>query len=206
MNIVVAGLVFYYLFVRMLGLGLDGPVDVAGLAVFRYFTLDSNCAMMISALICAVAELMVLSGRIDALPRWVAILTFSTTVAVTLTMLVTVCFLGPTAKEGYWSMFTGPNLFFHLIVPLLCVLTLALFECGFALTFREALWAMAPTMLYEVYYSITSLTHVENGMVQPPYDWYGFLSHGVRFAFIPLIALPAATFVILTLLWLCVMA
>ena len=204
-NIVIAATVFYYLFVRMLGLG-SSEQDTLGFTVFRYFTLDSNFLMMVAALIAAVAELMVVTGRIDALPRWAAILTFSATVAVTLTMLVTVCFLGPTAQKGFWSMFQGPNLYFHLIVPLASILVLIACERSFALTFREALWGLAPTVLYAVYYAVNVFTHAENGIVNPAYDWYGFVTHGIRFAFVPLLALPAATFVILTLLRLCVRA
>ena len=122
----------------------DGNMAVAGSRCFMYFTVDSN---ILSALCSAVVLILKLSGR--SLSKGAVILKQAGTVAVTLTLMVVLCFLGPIM--GYKAMFAGNNLYMHLIGPLLAIFSLT-FCKGEALTKKESLAGLIPVVLYGLVY------------------------------------------------------
>ena len=104
------------------------------------------------------------------------------TTAVGLTFVVVFTYLIP-ISGSVMLMLLNSNLFFHLVVPVLSILTFILFE-GTELDFKDSLYGIIPTVIYAVYYVTNILVHVENGKVAPIYDWYWFVQGGVWMAFI----------------------
>ena len=88
---------------------------------FRYFTVLSNLFVALAALILLICEFF------DVLPAWAATLKYMGTVSVTLTFLVVLLFLWPSlgSIQGLWD---GPELFMHLVTPLLAVLSFLFYE------------------------------------------------------------------------------
>ena len=88
---------------------------------FRYFTVLSNLFCAFTALILLVCEFC------GVLPAWAATLKYMGTVSVTLTFLVVLLFLWPSlgSIQGLWD---GPELFLHLVTPLLAVLSFLFYE------------------------------------------------------------------------------
>ena len=81
-----------------------------GLKSLRFFTILSN-------LFCAVcALLLVLSSA-----QWAWLLKYVGTVAVTVTLLTVLFFLGP--NMGYKQMFSGKDLYLHLCGPLMAIVS-----------------------------------------------------------------------------------
>ena len=149
-----------------------------GKGAFRFFTVQSNVLCAVSALLLCVFPS----------PRWVWLLKYTGTSAVTVTMMTVLLFLGP--KMGYGQLFKGSDLFMHLIIPLLAVLSFSLYEKR-GMSFWEALWGLVPVALYGSLY-------VYKIMIAPPdkrwNDFYGFNQGGKYYISLP--AMLIGTFLI----------
>ena len=82
-------------------------LDAGGWVSFRYFTMLSNVLAAIAAAIVASFDAKALVCEEENLPRWVLILKYAGTVAVTLTFVTVVVFLSPMVEAmgyGYFSL------------------------------------------------------------------------------------------------------
>ncbi len=168
----------------------DSNMPVAGVTCFRYFT---NLSNMLCAIMCAIVipfNIKTLISGKDEEPKWAAICKFLSTVAVSVTFLVVVFFLGPT--QGYDLMFAGPCLYLHCICPLLAIISYAVCELQNKLKFVETLYGIIPTIAYGiVYFIMVMILGQEKGGWE---DFYGFATVIPWYASIFL--MPIATFVI----------
>ena len=165
-----------------------GILSGGGFRVLKYFTIDSNIYLGIVSFVAALELYRVLKGKREEVPSYVYLLKLSGTAAVTVTMLVTVFFLEPTMGRyfGWFALFANANLFLHLLNPLAAIVTWISFEKNDRLTKKSVLPAIVPTLLYVIYYVVEVLTHIENGVILPGYDWYGFFVLGLKSAIIVL--------------------
>lgn len=165
----------------MSGIGsARGPLDGPNLESLKYYTVDSNILMGLAALAAAAAQRRVIRGKAAEAPLSVQLLKLAGTVSVTLTMLVTIFFLGPTLGRtyGFFSLFSGCSFFLHLANPLAAVFIFLRWERSRGIPFRLTPAGILPTVLYAVYYIILTLRHTENGKAAEGYDWYGFFMFG----------------------------
>lgn len=184
--------------------GLSGGVlSARKLATLKYFTVDSNILLGIAALIAAIDQRKVLRGEKGEVSLSTLILKLSGTFGGTLTMLVTIFFLGPTLGRtyGFFSLFEKSNFFLHLVNPVLGIVTFLCFEKSFRIAFRHTFTAIIPLVLYAVYYVIVTLSHTVNGVVAKGYDWYGFFFLGVKSAYIVLPVIIVISWLISFALW-----
>ena len=179
--------------------GISGGLLSEGrIAVLRYYTVDSNILMGVAALLSALDELRVLRGKKAGLSPSLLVLKLTGTVSVTLTMLVTIFFLGPTLGRiyGFFSLFTNSSFFLHLFNPLLAIAVWVFCEKQPALR-RSAVWlSLIPTVLYIIFYITVTLQHMQNGVIAPGYDWYGFFLAGPASFFIVVPIILAVTWAI----------
>lgn len=183
---------------------MSGPeivLEATKLQMFSFFTVDSNLFLGIVALLSAYYEVKFLKKEIKDIPKIIYILKLMATTAVGLTFLVVFAYLGPITEYGIISMIVNSNLFFHLIIPVLSMITFMFFEKTNKLTFKDSFYGLVPMLLYAVYYLTNIIIHMENGKVSPKYDWYWFVQNGVWTAIlvVPLIAL--LTYIISLVLW-----
>ena len=147
----------------------EGILTVYGLRNLKFFTVESNLLVGVVHLIMLAAS----GTRRTGIPLWLERLNYLATVAVSLTFAVVMLFFGPSL--GYGEMVKGANLLFHLVNPLLAILSLCLFHRR-----RTPLWetaaALIPTVLYGLYYTGMLLRF---GVHFPETDWYGFAGGGV---------------------------
>ena len=129
-----------------------------GTRAFRFFTVQSN-------ILCAAAALLMCMA--PSLP-WVWTLKYTGTVSVTVTMLTVFLFLGPTL--GYKKMFTGTELYMHLVTPLLAIVSFFCFEKR-PMSFVTALSGLLPVALYSVLYLYKVIYAPEDRRWD---DFYGF--------------------------------
>ena len=144
----------------------------------KYFTVDSNILVGVSALLMAISQYRVLKGTKEKIAPWLYTLKLVATVGVVITMLVTVFYLGFVVPTGYLSLFQGSNFIFHLLVPVLSVIAFVFFEKTDCIAFKCNFFSFIPLVIYGIYYAVSVLTHMENGVVQPGYDWYQFFKLG----------------------------
>lgn len=165
------------------GHGQKSPLRV----IFRYFTVQSNVLCAVSAL--AVAACRVLGG----VPLWVLLLKYVGTAAVTVTFLTVLCFLGPTM--GYGKMFGGPDLWLHLIAPVLALVSWFAWDKP-AVPFAAVVLGMLPVVLYSGLYLYKVLYAPEGRRWE---DFYGF-NKGGKWP-VSCAAMVTASFLISFALW-----
>lgn len=158
-----------------------GPLDGPNLESLKYYTVDSNILMGIVALAAVIAQYQVLKGKLPRVSRSIQLLKLTGTVSVTLTMLITLFFLGPTIGRmfGFFSLYANSSLFLHLINPVAAIFVFLRHERSDDLPLSWTPAALIPTVLYVIYYVALSLQHIEGERIAAGYDWYGFFVFGI---------------------------
>ena len=159
-----------------------------------FYTVDSNIFMSTCALILIIFML----KNKDTLPRWLHIVIMAAAVSVGVTFATVAFFLGPgqaLAGRGYFSLFRGSNLFFHLINPLLGCADFIWLIPQRKYSITECLYGIIPTAVYGAVYTVM-VVFVRRWM-----DIYNFTFGGhYEMAPIPIITILAMSFGIAVLL------
>ncbi len=102
--------------------GIAMLFPIHGFAIFQYYTVDSNTLAALSGIFLSFFLIRALLTK-KPVPTWILLAYFTAAVCLTLTFLVVVFVLAPTAGEdGYRMMLTeGDMLYHHLLNPLLTV-------------------------------------------------------------------------------------
>ena len=138
----------------------DGHWDLqAGTKCFRFFTILSNLFCAVSAL------LLVLSSS-----YWAWLLKYVGTVAVTVTLLTVILFLGP--NMGYKQLLSGKDLYLHLCGPLLAIASFCFMERRYDFSFPLSLLGILPVIIYGTVY-LFEVVIWKNWE-----DFYGYNKHG----------------------------
>ena len=156
----VAVMVFASWFTMFSGRDSSELLSVKGWKALRYYTVDSNLLMGIAAIV----------HLVDGRSAFCKILVLTGTATVTLTLLTVVCFLWPMA--GMTGLFSGTNLYMHLIVPVAAVILLILNEGCAGLPLSSACWSALPTAVYSAFYLRNV---IKKGL---DYDWYTLAKGG----------------------------
>ena len=143
----------------------DGKWSIQnGKKAFRFFTVQSNVFCAVSALL-----MCIFPGS-----RAVWLVKYAGTAAVCVTMMTVLFYLGP--LYGYKKLLSGTDLFMHLITPLLALVSFCVWEKR-GLAFSEALWGLAPVVLYGALY-MYRVVFCPKGKPETPKkaweDFYGF--------------------------------
>ena len=179
----------------------EGLLTARGLQNLKYFTVDSNLFLGLVCLVDVIAALIDLEhekgpGSVPAARPLLELLRYTAVVAVTLTFTVVAVFFGP--GVGYGFLYRDANLFFHLIIPVLGLLSFAATHRELPASLRpiplwETLLALAPSVVYGVYYTVVLLVR---GVHFPDTDWYGFAAGGVRGSMISAVGVLLATWLL----------
>ena len=182
-------------------IGPEPVLESTKLGMLRFFTVQSNLFMGIIAAIFAIKEMQLIKGKIEDIPLKYYILKLMSSTAVGLTFLVVFAYLGPISKDGIGSLLMNSNLFFHLLIPVVSILTFIIFERTDKIKFKYTFLGIIPTFLYEIYYLTNIFIHMENGKISPIYDWYWFAQNGVWTAAIVAPMMLVITYIISILIW-----
>ena len=169
----------------------DVALSAIGLGSLKYFTVLSNLLLGLASLVYAICIIRFLrSGA--GIPSWAHKLKYAATVAVTVTLMTVLLFLGPTL--GYPLMFVGANLWFHLVLPVIALVEFIFFDTANSLSFKTTLIGVVPTLLYGLVYVANILMNgVGSGAATN--DWYGFTMWGVELIPVVLLVMLIATWV-----------
>ena len=156
--------------------------------VFRYFTTLSN-------LFCAASSLAVFVARLCGdIPSSILVLKYVSTVAVSVTFLTVMLFLGPVVYN-YKDLLSGPDFWLHLVCPVLAIVSLLLWDKP-DMPFSAAFLGVLPVLLY-------GCTYLYQVILAPSEkkwdDFYGFNREGkwpLSFA-----AMLFSSFLISLVLW-----
>jgi len=130
--------------------GLILSIRNHGIALFQFYTEDSNLLAMAACALCAGYTVRNLRHGAAALPRWVKILKFMAVCCLAVTFVVVLVILAPTAgRGGFRMMFLYSSmLYHHLLCPVLALVSFILWETDPPLTRRHIRYALIPTLLY----------------------------------------------------------
>ena len=163
---------FLYMFLRRSG----GMLSSAGLAALKYFTTLSNIYDGIVSAVLSAQLFQVLKGRREMLSHAAFLFKYTSTAAVSVTFLVVMVFLGPI--YGYPMMFRGANLWLHLIVPVVSIVSFIALEDFFRISLKQSFLCMLPVLVYGAFY-LGNLLINGTGRWPDPADIYGFTRWGM---------------------------
>ena len=160
-----------------------------GLYTLKFFTVLSNLLLGVASLVYALYLVRYLRRGL-IVPKWAHLLKYAGVVAVTVTLMTVLFFLGPTM--GYAAMFAGVNLWLHLVFPVIGIVEFVFLDTQRGLAFKETLFGVVPVLLYGIFYVGNILI---NGVGVRPYtnDWYGFTMWGVQYMPVVLLVMVLAT-------------
>ncbi len=176
-------------------LNKDTALMAKGISSLRYYTVLSNLLLALLSCPILVMDILCLKKNKYEIPSWAGILKYIGVAGISVTFLTVICFLAPAAAkrgQGYWSMFQGPNLYYHLIIPLIAIISYGFIELNVSFKMGYTALGLVSVILYGIFYTTNYYCHLlsdNNGS----YDWYGFLSDPKRSAwFVALIMLLAS--------------
>lgn len=160
----------------------DGFIKGSKLHALKYFTVQSNIFMGISALI----SLIYLLFKKDNYPTWIVILKLMSTTCLTLTFLTVLGYLAP--LMGIDMVFLGANLYMHLIIPVVSIITFIFIEPKVELKFKWNFFSAIPSGTYGIIYISCLIAFNDYGNIEG-WDWYAFGSMGLGIGFVMLVGL-----------------
>lgn len=159
-------------------------LDSNGFEAFKYYTVDSNIIVGIASLIMVIYETLFLKNKIKEIPKYVYVLKYIGVVGVSLTFIVTMFYLAPIFGKNFLFLYMNTNLFFHLIVPVLAVISYVKYEKN-KLEYKYTFITLSSVIIYSIFYITNILLHLDkNGNVMKEYDWYSFVLKGMSSIFI----------------------
>ena len=164
----------------------DGVIKGSKLKALKYFTVQSNIFMGISAFISLIYLLFK-----DRYPTWVVILKLISTTCLTLTFLTVLGYLAP--LMGIFNVFLGANLYMHLFIPVVSIINFIFIEPNVELKFKWNFFSTIPSGTYGTIYIICLTIFNDFGNVDG-WDWYAFGTYGLGVGVIMLIGLNLVAF------------
>ncbi len=193
LSLVLNAVVFFLVLIPVLILAFDGTKEYGGYGAYIlvYFTVDSNLLAAAASLAAAVGALRRLKDPDRPLSRVLGVFKLAATASVGLTFLTILIWLGPPA--GYEGLFSNVQLYLHLIVPLLAILSYVFLDRHEPLPFPASLFAVLPTALYGAVY-LTNVVFTRHWK-----DFYNLYAGGRWY--LSAIVMLAASFVLGAFLW-----
>lgn len=153
--------------------GVSGLLSSRGWGSLKYFTVLSNLLEGITSGIW-------LAGNVQH-AGWkgshrAEVLKYIACLCVFLTFATVMLFLGPVF--GYHAMFTGGNLYFHLVIPVVAILEM-IFLVRETFSVKENILAVIPVICYGCVYLGNILINGRGDSVSGWNDFYGFTAWGL---------------------------
>lgn len=176
-------------------------LNTTGFENLKFFTVDSNIIIGLISLLFSYYDYLVIKNKKEYIPAYVYILKLIGTVGVTITFLVTALYLAPFIPNGYYALYRNANLFFHLIIPLLSLISFIFFEKTDKIKFKHVILCLIPIILYGIFYASNILLHLDNGNINKDYDFYMFANGGVGSIVIVFIVMQMFSYLTSLLIW-----
>ena len=159
-------------------------LDGNGIENLKFYTWQSNLFAGLTSLIYLIFGILLKTKKIEKIPFTIYFLKFVALVALMVTFLTVAVIFEPILiiNKSTDHMYSNSNLFFHLIVPLVYLLSFIFLEDHPKYKFRFSLLSTISVSIYGLYYLINVLAHLNEDLtVDREYDWYGYASNGIGF-------------------------
>lgn len=176
-NLMIAVFAFFALFWMMFDRS-ENSLSANGLNAFRYFTVDSNVLMAVTAVLSLIERTPRIKKSGLLPPRFMHALRIAAVSSVIVTFAVTLFYLAPAV--GFLKLYANSNFFFHFVIPALSLTVFCLTKKTEKLPFGYSFFSLIPVSLYAVYYSVPVIVHMIKGTdYTSEHDWYGIYSGAV---------------------------
>lgn len=180
---------FLYAWLKMIfAWGDNGTISASGLRNLKYFTILSNLLMGAASALTVVYTIRKIRKNIDV-PTWITRLRLAGASAVTLTLLVVLLFLWPVFHIP--GLYSGANLWFHLLIPLMAIASFVL-GAKEPISLKESVFSVIPMLIYGAWYVANNIIY-GTGEWPDTNDWYGFLTWGWKVGILIFIAIIIIT-------------
>ena len=146
---------------------LFGPNDPTPISVYLYFTVMSNLFVGLVALIEIPFFCKSIAKRRDQIPTFLYAAKLTAVTTVTITMGTALSWLA--IQLGFETIIKGSQLFLHIIIPSLALLSFVIIESQAKIKFRHVFWVVLPVLLYAGFY-FSAIFFFDIGAK----DWYMF--------------------------------
>ena len=165
---------------------------LAKLPILMTFTGLSNVFIGLVCLGCAIYRLITKETK---LPKILFLLKIIALADITITFVITACYLAPNLGSSWWRLYINNNIFNHFLTPLLAIITFIVLEEYVEISWKSCFYCLLPISLYGVMYLDNVYTHLTaDGKTSLDYDIYGFCRFGVGILILFLIGFLAASF------------
>ena len=161
------------------------------LAVFKYFTVQSNIFVAITSLLTIIFFI-----KEKKVPEWLIYVKLTSTTSVMITFSVVIFYLAPTM--GFYLVYTGVNFLMHLVVPLIALLEFLVFIPKIDIKVKFNLFSILPVLIYGTFYLTNIVINIGYGDLK--YDWYLLGSLGIWMGLTAFIVILGLSFLISFLL------
>ena len=165
-----------------------GTLQSSSWTSLKYFTVDSNILMGVTS---AISLFFLIFKRHNPYPTWVAVIKMIGTTGVSLTFIVVFTYLASIISLAI--LLENANLFMHLIIPVLAIISFIFVEPKVKLKFKYNFFPILPVVIYSLGYLINVASKNEYGNFKGA-DWYGFGQYGLGIGFIFLFGCIAIAF------------
>ncbi len=147
---------------------------------FLYYTTQSNIAIGVVCLVFGILDVLSYLGKKVQIPRWLNVVKFATTVAITLTFIVFWTMLVPVQlKDSLDYLLSVDNILCHTLVPIFAVVDWLLNSQKYVDKKHDFLWSVSTPLAYFVFAMVVASYNVDFGYgARVPYFFLDFYQYG----------------------------
>ena len=151
----------------------DGTLTAYGFSFLKYYTVISNALWSLLSVAMLVVLIRALAGhRSVSIPRLLFLFKYIVAAMLSVTFLVVVFMLAP--MLGFAELFSGPNFWYHLIIPVMAIVEFICLDNYGTIKFSATFITLIPTIIYAAVYWTNILVNGVEGN-----DIYGILTWGI---------------------------
>ena len=165
-NLLVA-FVFNLIIVILETIGIILSLQKTGILTFTFYTTDSNFLALFTSLVFCIFYLT--RPPQNKIPSWLQTFRFISCVSLGVTIFISICVIIPLYPNLLeYMLLENFGLYFHLICPLLSIISFLFFEKNKPLAKRTIILTLAPTILFGIINISLNLSKIITG----PYPFF----------------------------------
>lgn len=148
-------------------------VEYKGFIIFNFFTILSTLFLGLACLVFGIFKIINIKNKTDSFPHWLSIVKLTATACSFFAFLFCITYIG--YKFSFKEIFSGANLFMHLVIPWLGVFSFGVFDKKYSFKIKELFYSLIPPCAYGILYGSLTFSGVWEDVYALTYGWYTIL-------------------------------
>lgn len=148
-------------------------ISYKGFEIFKFFTILSTLFLGVTCLVFGIYKIISVKNKADIFPHWLSIVKLTATACSFFTFFLCITYIG--YEFSYKEIFSGVNLFMHMIIPWLGVFSIGVFDRKYTFQFKELFYPLIPACFYGILYGALTHTGVWEDVYFLNRGWYSLL-------------------------------